>query len=172
MKKIIICGLPGTGKTTLANKIANENNFKYFNEWLIDKNLKFDNFMADRIKLSEEYSNIIFDFIKSHIEENIIFDSNYSILPKDYINLNSDNLCEIYYLGFDKNLINELKKVFKAKHPEDNDIEEKVEYLCDISEYCKNECEKYNIPFITIDKNRYETLNNLYEKILKSKKES
>ena len=38
MRKIIICGLPGTGKTTLANKITTENNFKYFNEWLIDKN--------------------------------------------------------------------------------------------------------------------------------------
>ncbi|MBR4002892.1 MAG: AAA family ATPase, partial [Clostridia bacterium] len=31
--KILICGLPGTGKTKLANKIAKEHNFFYISDW-------------------------------------------------------------------------------------------------------------------------------------------
>ena len=53
--KILISGLPGTGKSTIARKISKEYNFRYISDWEVfeKNNITFKEF-ENKISVSEK----------------------------------------------------------------------------------------------------------------------
>ncbi len=147
---IIICGLKGTGKTTLSKKIAEQFGFCYISDYEICKN---------EVNEGE---------IVSFIEENkgFVVDLCCSLTPERCKNLKNSI---IYYLGFasvDESILFEL---MKAKG-EDITLD-KIRQEIKISKIIKIKCEKLNIPFIDINKDREEIIDEVISEI-KAKIES
>lgn len=163
-KKVIICGLPGTGKTTVAKTIAEELNIKYINDYAIFEELKITPPTSDRQKVSQTYARDIFTYLKK-LEADVVVDLDYSLLPKEARLLKLEY--EIIYLGFEGVTFKQLKQVFRKKDSEssDKELDKKIQYLLKISAFCKRECEKYGFDFVAIDKNRDSIISNLTCKI-------
>lgn len=81
--KILICGLPGTGKTTLSHIIAEEYGFNVKNDFSIFKELNI-NIENQEVKkcVSKNYSKLLFEYMQK-TPDNSVFDFEYSILPSD-----------------------------------------------------------------------------------------
>ena len=70
---IIINGLPGTGKTTLAKMFVNEYSYKYVNDWEIlqENNIKIKD-LEDKNTISERYSKLIANYVIKNIGQKTI----------------------------------------------------------------------------------------------------
>ena len=151
-KALIICGLPGTGKTTLSKMLAEKLNVEYLNDWGILKSKYNDR--ENRIELSKNCASVIDEYIlNSH--GGFVLDLDYSILPQEFVRLKSKDLCQIVYLGFDGLNEKQLSSVMKDKN---------VAYYLEISKYCKTECEKYKLEFYGINQNRQQVIADLLDK--------
>lgn len=137
---IIICGLQGTGKTTLSKQIVKELGYKYINDY----NICSSNFNKRQIM----------DFAKNN--DNYVIDLCYSLNPVDYANLKD---IIVYYLGFvsiDENLLFQLMK----SKGEDITLEQIKNNKAKCKEM-QRQCKKYNIPFYDINKDRKIILDNI-----------
>ena len=101
MKNIIICGLIGTGKTTLAKKISQNLNYEYID---LNKKMSIYKHGNDKELLSKELRKEIDKYI--YKIENSVIDCEYLILPEDYSNYLSKNKCDIIYFGYIKSILN------------------------------------------------------------------
>lgn len=170
MSIIILNGLPGTGKTTLANRLKEQLGYEYISDWEILKDFNIDSFCGDRISISEKLSINLISFILANKTKNLILDLDYSVMPNEMIEMKDDKYLTIYYLGFSGITKQKLIHAFKSKSCELNDLElvERIEYYLDISNFVKNECNRYNLDFVGIGEDREEKLDNLFNKICKN----
>jgi adenylate kinase family enzyme len=144
---IIICGLKGSGKTTLSKKIATRFNYKYINDYQIG------------LKESE-----IIKFIKNN--NNYVLDLCYSLTPKECSKL--ENII-VYYLGFISLDNNTLYNLMKEKRL--NVTLNKIEKMKNDSLLFKQECDKYGISFIDISDKRNEIIKEIIYNIEEKLKE-
>lgn len=131
---ILICGLQGTGKTTLSKRIAKDLNFKYINDYTI-----FNLY-------SENSKSAIVDFICNN--DNYVIDLCYSLTPNDCSKLN----CITYFLGFSSIEPKILYKLMKEKG--ENITLSQIENNRVQSQQFQEECKKFNLPFYDINKDR------------------
>src|SRR3989338_2311031 len=104
MKAVIITGTPGTGKTTLAKKLAKKLNYPYIDVNKIVKENKLDReydkkrkcYAVDIKKLNQSLIKLINNYKKNKKIKGIIIDSHLShYLPKKYIGLCIVTRCEL-----------------------------------------------------------------------------
>lgn len=130
---IIICGLQGTGKTTLSKQISNLFGFKYINDYTICSN-----------KIGEEK---IIKFINDN--DYFVLDLCYSLKPSNCLKFK--NIIP-YYLGFvsiDENLLFKL-----MKNKGENISLKQIKDNITISKKMQEECRLLKIPFYDINKER------------------
>lgn len=169
---VIICGLPGTGKTTLSKKIAEEFKFQYVNDWeLFNSNNIYINEFENKIDVSKKYSNFILDFIKDNKKENIILDLEYSLSPADFVNSNIKDFVKIIYLGFVSVRKEMLFDLFRNSSSNENildkELKKQIDFYKEMSLLFCDECKKYNLDFIDINRDRNEIFNIIIEKLKK-----
>ena len=178
MKTIIITGTPGTGKTTLAKKIAKKLNFLYLdvNDFIFRNKLsegydnkrrtniidvkKLNNFLIKEIKtikkntLNQKSSKKI--QLKNKIKKNegIIIDSHLShYLPKKYADLCIVAKCDI----------KELNIRLKKKRFNQSKIKENIQ--AEIFDICYNEAKKRKHKILIVDTSKGFNINDLIRKI-------
>lgn len=155
--KILICGLPGTGKTTLSRIIAEKYGFAIKNDFSIFKELDINiENQEDKKCVSKNYSKLLFDYMQK-IQENVVFDFEYSILPREIKHLDLNDF-EIIYLGFyslsEDTIFNLFRKNSANEKILDEELKHKVALFKTLSKICKEECEKYDFKFFDVNKDR------------------
>ena len=164
--KILICGLPGTGKTALANRIFNEYKFKIISDWNIFNN--FDiviNQNENKNTISKKYSKLLIDYINNKTE-NVVADLEYSISPSDFIKYNNYTDIQIIYLGFisieEKTLFNLFRSSESNDKYTDNKLKAQIKFYKEMSALYKTQCNKYNLKFFDINKDRKEIRKDIF----------
>jgi len=142
---ILICGLQGTGKTTLSKRISKDFNFKYINDYSI-----FD------LK-NENSKSAIVDFVCGN--DNYVIDLCYSLTPSECSKLN----CITYFLGFSSIEPKVLYKLMKEKG--ENVTLSQIENNKAQSQRFQEECKTLNIPFYDINKDRNIILDSITNEI-------
>lgn len=175
---IIICGLPGTGKTTLCKKIETNLNYQYISDWdIFEQNNVVINRLENKLFISQKYSSLILDFIKTHSKKNLVLDLEYSITPEDFVSSEISKLAQIYYLGFisvdEKSLFSLFKNSSESSNLNNDELMTKIEYLKNMSNIYYKQCMAFNIDFIDINKDKKiiidEILNQIKTLIKKGK---
>ena len=92
MNVILVSGTPGTGKTTVARKIARKNGYKYIDaNKLIIKNklyMAYDNKLRTRLVDTKILNKFLISMIKNSKEKGMVIDSHLSHhLPARYADL-------------------------------------------------------------------------------------
>jgi len=148
MKAVIITGTPGTGKTTLAKKLAKKLNYPYIDVNKIVKENKLDReydkkrkcYAVDIKKLNQSLIKLINNYKKNKKIKGIIIDSHLShYLPKKYIGLCIVTRCEL----------KELQKRLKKKKYGKNKIRENLD--CEIFDVCLNEAREAGHKVVVIN---------------------
>lgn len=149
--KIIILGLAGTGKTTLAKTLAEKTEHVYLNDWKILENKKINllNEIEMHLKSSEK---IVFDLDLRNFKECVLFE-------------NQEHQ-DVVYLLFDENLDEDiLLKVFQEK--DKNISMETVKNYLNISKKYKEFCIKNKLNYAEIGKDKNEVLVNILNELKK-----
>lgn len=163
--KLIICGLPGTGKTTIAKNIFEKHKFKIISDWdIFDKyKIKINKF-ENKNTVSINYSKILFDYVNNS-NENYVFDFEYSISPNEFIKYSNQNDIKIVYLGFvnidEKILFDLFKKSSTNKKYSDVELISKIKFYKDMSILFKKQCDAHNLKFFDVNKNKNELLQDV-----------
>ncbi len=159
MKVIVISGSVGTGKTTLAKKLAKKLNYKYLDVNKIIKEHKlaesYDKKRKCYVVDVKKLNKVIIDIIKSlegrqGTVSGIIIDSHLShYLPKRYVDLCIITKCSL------KTLEKRLRKrgYNKAKIRENLD--------CEIFDVCLNEAKELKHKVLVVDTTRGIEINKL-----------
>jgi len=141
--KIIICGLPGTGKTTLSKEICKKNNYNYVSDFDIIK--------------EEQSLSLLNKFLLKN--DNFVLDIDYRNYNEDLL-FNSQQEVKIIYLVYgEKVTLDMLNLVFKGS----KEKSELQEYLMLSSKY-RELCLNNNLTMYEIGKNREEVLQQILEK--------
>lgn len=164
---IIICGLIGTGKTTLSKKISNDLHYKYiFLDELLNKSINSNDKLTASAKLNNDIENYLRDI------NNCVIDCEYLIMPSQYFNSRYKDNCLIIYLGFSSVDINVLVEKFKTDYEKrkiefkEEELVNRLKYYKEISNYVCNECQKYNYKFFDIAKEKSIVLDDVYIYVL------
>ncbi len=164
--KILICGLPGTGKTTLSNIIAEKYGFNVKNDFTIfqELNINVSN-LEDKKNVSKNFSKLLFEYMQN-APDNSAFDFEYSILPSD-LKCFELNDFKIIYLGFynlsEETIFNLFRKSSANEKVTDNELRRKISLYKNLSVKCKEECDKYGFAFFDVNKDR----KIIFDEILK-----
>jgi len=163
--KILICGLPGTGKTKLANKIAKEHNFFYISDW--------DIFNANGIVIENQNKNVVsknyHQLLLSHIlniKGDVVADLEFSVSPNDFASFNTAEEVKIVYLGFYSLPVNVLCEKFKENinpNTSESKLTNKIMGYKQISFDYFQQCKKQSLPFFDVNKDRKLVLNEILE---------
>ena len=168
---IIINGLPGTGKTTLAKKLVNDYGYKYVNDWEIfnRNNIEVKEF-EDKNTISEKYSKLIADYIIKNKDNKIVFDLEYSISPNDLEKHKLNKIVQCFYLGFttlsNETIFNLFRKSSSNNNVSDDRLRQKIEFYKNISLEYQKQCKNHNIEFIDICKNKKLIINKIIENLI------
>ena len=161
---ILILGLPGTGKATLCNNIANQLNLTYVTDYEILKlnNITFDDSLQIQGK---DYFEVFLNYFKQKDVQNYIFDFNFSISPNNLKNLND---FMIVYLGFADIDEKKFKSKMKGQYANlsEEEFDERIQFLILISEKYKKECEVNNIKWISINNEKQLIINKLQKELI------
>lgn len=168
MKNIIICGLNGTGKTTIAKQYCEKLGYQYIDLYdVINSYFNDDNKVDASNVLKEEIDNYLFKRSK----DKVIIDCNYLILPVDFINYHSNQDYEIIYLGFYDIDVDVLFEKFSKDYEKKNinydssELKNKLIYFNEISKKVYNDCKKYNYKYFDINKDKKLVLEEISEYI-------
>ncbi len=137
---IVICGLQGTGKTTLSKMLVGKYKFNYINDYKI-------------LEGGKSKSKII-DFINNH--DNYVVDLCYSISSKDATKLQNSL---VYFLGFVTKDPKELFKLMEQKGK--NIVLRKIKANKTKSKKYQKECKKFGIPFFDVNEDRQVILDKI-----------
>lgn len=126
---IIVTGVPGTGKTTLAKKIAKEKNYKYLDvNKIIDKNNLSEGYDREKdckIIDIDKLNDVLIKIIKQN--KKLIIDSHLSHdLPKEYVDLCIVTKCNL------KELESRLKKRNYSKEKIRENLDAEIFDACNI----------------------------------------
>lgn len=147
--KIIILGLAGTGKTTLAKTLAEKTGYLYLNDWKIIEN-KNTNLLEEINSNLKSNARIIFDLDLRNFDEYVLFENN--------------ETQDAVYLLFDEFL--DVETLFKVFQEKDKNITiETLKSYLEISKKYIAFCEANNLEFVKISKDRNEVLINLLNKL-------
>jgi len=143
MKVIIITGSVGTGKTTLAKKLAKNLNYRYIDvNKLIEKeeiSSGYDRKRRCKIIDIRRLNNLLINLINNS-KKNLIIDSHLShYLPKKYVDLCVVTKCDLKVLE---------KRLRKRGYTKDK-IRENLD--CEIFDICLNEAKELRHRVIVID---------------------
>jgi adenylate kinase family enzyme len=163
---IIICGLPGTGKTTLCKQIVDEYGYNYVSDWQILDGQGRESCGENRKQISKKFSTQIDNYILVHSNQKLIIDLDYSALPQEFSTFKSKNMVQMVYLGFNNISSVALYKVM-SKKDNSTDLKAKIDYYLSISNFVKAECKKYGLTFYGINKNHNSTLELIKETLTK-----
>ncbi len=171
---VIICGLPGTGKTTICKELECRCGFKYINDWGIFKEngVIFDKFQ-NKNEISRLYSKYIVDFIKKNKKLNLVIDLEYSISPNDFLKSELQNYCKIIYLGFVKFSVGMLYNLYKDKYKSMNSEElfDMLKFYKKSSIDYQKQCKAYNIGFKDVNIDRNLLVEEVISKMYNTKKQ-
>jgi len=156
--KVIICGLPGTGKTSLAQLILNEYQYRIISDWSIfEQNNIIVNKNENKNIVSGKYSRLLLDNI-SNQNDNVVVDLEYSISPSDFIEYNQYSDIKIVYLGFlsvdEETLFHLFRNSDSNNKYTDDELKLQIKSYKEISVEYKQQCDKCNIKFFDINKLR------------------
>ncbi len=184
-KHIIITGVPRAGKTTICQGLAKSLKYQHlamdavmmaFDEafpetgvthtdrWdFIDTSKVFIKFMK-RISKTGNYDKLGY---------RLAFDL-YHITPKDYYENIDKDCCEIYFFGYPNITVlekfNEIRKFDTVydwtSQKEDETVLAHIKDYIEISKWLKEECDKYNLPFIDISHNREKVIDEFVKNII------
>ena len=167
---IIINGLPGTGKTTLAKIFVNEYSYKYVNDWEIfqENNIKIKD-LEDKNTISERYSKLIANYVIKNKDNKVVFDLEYSISPDDLVKNKLNEVAQYFYLGFvslpNETIFNLFRKSFSNDNKSDDELKQEIEFYKSSSLEYKKQCKKHNIEFIDVCKDRQLIFEEILQKI-------
>ena len=142
---IIICGVPGSGKTTISKSICAKQNFLYVNDFELLKK-------SGKNKLSKES---LFEFISSPENENVVLDLDYSNAETDYL-LPRGVPC--IYLGFKPEDKPALIQKYVSNGRDEVEANELASKHIDLCKFYTENCEKLKLKFFTIEKRRDKTI--------------
>ena len=157
MKNIILCGLIGTGKTTIAKQYSEKFGYEYIDLYDVINSDYSDN---DKINASNVLKNEIDNYLFKRSKDKVIIDCNYLILPDDYANYQFNDNYEIIYLGFNDIDINVLFEKFSKDYEKKNidfdseELKSQLLYLNKISKKVYEDCKKYNYKYFDINKDK------------------
>lgn len=164
--KILICGLPGTGKTTLSHILAEKYGFNVKNDFTIfqELNINISN-LEDKKCVSKNFSKLLFEYMQN-TPDNVVFDFEYSILPSDLKCSELDDF-KIIYLGFyslkEETMFNLFRKSSANEKVTDDELRRKITLYKNLSKICKEECDKFGFAFFDVNKDR----KIIFDEILK-----
>ncbi len=157
----VILGLPGTGKTTICKNIAENSILSYVNDYQIlkENGITFDNNVDI---LNKDYSSYILSFLKD--KDNMIVDLQYTLKPSQIKQINAI----AYYLGF-SNI--EPETLIRLLNKKDNIFTlDTAQIFVEKSREMRSLCEKNNIAYFEIGKDRDGIINKIICNIMKIKK--
>ena len=184
MKNIIIAGVARAGKTTVCKELC-KRGFSHFTCDSLVYSLEHvfpelginQEEMTKGVKeTSRNLAPLLLTLAKCMEEEYlpypVVFDV-YQFMPEDYIKYDKKDI-KVYFLGYPDISIEEEFKILRAnKSPQeytqkytDEYLKRLIEQRINESKYIKEECEKYNLPFIDTSYNRSEKINELVNKII------
>ncbi len=155
----IICGLPGTGKTSLCRILAEKLNCAKLSDWEIFKRHGIK--IADNTPKSEvckQYRELLINNIMKCKSKDLVVDLEYSILPNDYKNSALHDKSKIVYLGFTSTPLSILFKLFRQSDANnkysDSTLMQNISFYKKQSQACFLECKKENLDFFDINTDR------------------
>jgi len=166
MKNIILCGLIGTGKTTIAKQYSEKFGYEYIDLYDV---LNLDINDDDKEYASKFLKDEIDNYLIKKTTDKCIIDCNYLILPQDFVNYNSNKYYEIIYLGFNDIDVNMLFEKFSNDYEKKNinydtvELKKKLFYFNEISKKVYNDCKKYNYKYFDINKDKKSVLEEISE---------
>lgn len=168
--KLIICGLPGTGKTTLCKRIASEFDYTYMSDWQIWVNSGVSNITANRKLVSKNYAYLIRNYLTGS-KGDIVVDCDYSISPDDYVRLLGGGDTKIIYLGFCSVEADKLYELFRKSSSNvsktDSILKKEIKYYISISKDYEKSCREHNLGFVDICKDREVIMNDIIRGYIK-----
>lgn len=187
-KHIIIAGVPRAGKTTICEKLVKS--LKYQHLLMDDITISFEeSFACTGIIHTDcwefrDTSKSLVKFIKGLVnakgydkfEYGLTFDC-FHITPQDYNENIDSNRCDIYFFGYPnadiEEKVKQIKK-FDTKHDwtynkSDEFLRDRIITYIEISKWLQHECEKYDLQFIDISKNREQIIDEFVYKIINNK---
>ena len=163
---VLICGLPGTGKTTLCKKLASDFEFNYITDYeiLSNYNIIFNNSVEI---IDKNYFYQISSFFEKHEVDNCVLDFNYCLLPDDINKISALSNGVKVFLGYYDVSINELAEKFREKNSQLNndELNEMCELLIDVSKKYKILCDKCDIDYVSINQEKSIILKKLQNEI-------
>ena len=98
-------------------------------------------------------------------EKNKLLIDTYQLVPEDYIKFINRDICDVCFVGFPDISVEEkfceMRKYEQRQEDfrkSDEELKNKCKKLIDESKYLKEECEKWNVPFLNTSYHRTDVI--------------
>ncbi len=186
-KHIIIAGVPRPEKTTVCSKLAKSFKLQHlamdaimiaFEEAFLETGVLHTD-CWDFIETSKKFIKFMNSLSKTEnydkLDYRLVFDL-FHITPKDYYENIDKSCCEIYFWVYPDIDLNEKLRQIRlydteydwTSKKENSVVKNHISKYIEISKWLENECQKYNLSFVNVSKNREQVLDDLVKKIIES----
>lgn len=189
MKNVIIAGIARAGKSTVCKELCKKGFSHFTCDSLVyslehifpELGINQKEATEEVKKTSKNFAPVLLTLAKcmenEYLPYPVVFDV-YQFMPEDYIKHMKTKDIKVYFLGYPDIPVEEEFKILRAnKVPEEYTLKYTDEYLKELieqrineSKFIKEECEKYNLPFINTSYNRSEKIKELVNTILEDLK--
>ncbi len=184
-KHIIIAGVPRAGKSTICSELAKTKKYQHLAmdavviafEGAYPELGVFHTDCWDFVETSKTFIKFMKKISKTSnydkFDYRLAFDL-YHITPKDYYENIDSSCCEIYFFGYPNISVEDKFKEIRnfdtefdwTSEKDDAIVIDHITKYIEISKWLKDECQKYNLPFIDISQNREEVIDNFLKEII------